>query len=121
MVRAERPSPDYRPSSSATSTRSARGHEIRFLKGLQSLGGKSTYFADSFEQAGDGPGVTFDGTRNTYAAYYHEHPRRIDYVFVRGPDTSVRGKPPLRKVVFDEPTNGVFASDHFGVLADISI
>lgn len=95
--------------------------EIRFLRGLQSLGGKSVYFADCFEQCGEGPGVTFDGVRNTFAEQYHEHPRRIDYVFVRGPDSDVRGKPRSAKVVFDEPRGGVFASDHFGVLAEITI
>lgn len=95
--------------------------EIRFLKGLQSLGGKSVYFADCFEQTGQGPGVTFDGVRNQFAEQYHEHPRRIDYVFVRGPDKKVRGKPLSARVVFDEPVNGVFASDHFGVLAEISM
>lgn len=95
--------------------------EVRFLKGLQSLQGKSVYFADCFEQAGSGPGVTFDGTRNRFAEQYHEFPRRIDYVFVRGPDKRVRGKPLTSRVVFDEPKGGVFASDHFGVLADISM
>jgi len=95
--------------------------EIRFLTGLQSLHGKSVYCADCFEQAGEGPGVTFDGIRNKFAEQYHEHPRRIDYVFVRGPDTLVRGKPLAARVVFDEPKDGVFASDHFGVIAEISI
>ncbi|MFO0593318.1 MAG: endonuclease/exonuclease/phosphatase family protein [Polyangiaceae bacterium] len=95
--------------------------EIRFLKGLQSLEGKSVYFADCFEQRGTGSGVTFDGTRNTFAEVYHEHPRRIDYVFVRGPDQRVRGKPLAAQVVFDEPVDGVFATDHFGVMAEISI
>ncbi|MEZ4294371.1 MAG: endonuclease/exonuclease/phosphatase family protein [Polyangiaceae bacterium] len=95
--------------------------EIRFLKGLQSLGGKSIYLADCFEQAGEGPGVTFDGTRNPFASQYHEHPRRIDYVLVRGPDTKVRGKPLSARVVYDRPYGEVFASDHFGVLAEISM
>lgn len=95
--------------------------EIRFLKGLQSLQGKSVYFADCFEQAGEGPGVTFDGIRNRFAAQYHEHPRRIDYVFTRGPDKLVRGKPRSARVVFDTPKGDVFASDHFGVFAEISM
>src|SRR5262249_13224060 len=34
--------------------------EIRFLKGLQSLEGKSVHFTDCFEHAGKGPGHTFD-------------------------------------------------------------
>ncbi len=95
--------------------------EVRFLKGLQSLEGKSVYLADCYEQTGQGIGVTFDGTRNTFAAQYNEYPRRIDYVFVRGPDKDGRGKPRFSKVVFDEAQNGIFATDHFGVLADITM
>ena len=95
--------------------------EIRFLKGLQSLGGKSHYFADCFAQTGEGPGITFDATRNPYAEETHEHPRRIDYVFVRGPDTQARGKPVAARVVMDEVENGVAATDHYGVYAEITI
>jgi endonuclease/exonuclease/phosphatase family metal-dependent hydrolase len=95
--------------------------EIRFLKGLQSLGGKSNHFADCFAQTGEGPGVTFDATRNPYAQETHEHPRRIDYVFVRGPDTQVRGKPVAARVVMDDVENGVAATDHYGVYAEITI
>jgi endonuclease/exonuclease/phosphatase family metal-dependent hydrolase len=95
--------------------------EIRFLKGLQSLNGKSFYLADCFEQTGHGPGVTFDSTRNPYAAITHEYPRRIDYIFVRGPDKHARGKPLTATVVFDQVVDGNAASDHYGVVAEISI
>jgi endonuclease/exonuclease/phosphatase family metal-dependent hydrolase len=95
--------------------------EIRFLKGLTSLGGRSVYFADCFDQVGVGPGLTFDATRNPFAAVTHEYPRRIDYVFVRGPDKRVRGKPLAARVVFEEIVDGVAPSDHYGVYAEISI
>jgi endonuclease/exonuclease/phosphatase family metal-dependent hydrolase len=95
--------------------------EIRFLKGLHSLGGKSTFFADAFEIAGEGPGFTFDARHNPHAAPTHEYPRRIDYVFVRGPDTEVRGKPLAARVVLTEVEGGACASDHYGVVAEISI
>ena len=95
--------------------------EIRFLKGLQSLGGKSNYFADCFGHVGAGPGFTFDPTRNPFAEATHEYPRRIDYIFVRGPDNKVRGKPVSARVVMDEVENGVAATDHYGVFAEVSI
>jgi endonuclease/exonuclease/phosphatase family metal-dependent hydrolase len=95
--------------------------EIRFFKGLQSLGGKSTFFSDCFAHTGVGPGFTFDATRNPFAAPTHEYPRRIDYVFVRGPDSQVRGKPLSARVVMEEIEGGVCATDHYGVLAEISI
>lgn len=95
--------------------------EIRFLKGLQSLDGKSNYFADCFAHVGQGPGFTFDPTRNPFAEPTHEYPRRIDYVFVRGPDNQVRGKPISARVVLDDVVGGVAATDHYGVYAEISI
>jgi endonuclease/exonuclease/phosphatase family metal-dependent hydrolase len=46
--------------------------------------------------------------------------RRIDYIFVRcsdhGPTLDVRAS----RQLFDEPVDGVWASDHFGVSADLS-
>ena len=95
--------------------------EIRFLKGLQSLGGQSHYFADCFAQVGHGPGVTFDSIRNPFAEETREFPRRIDYVFVRGPDTAGRGKPLAARVVMDEVEGGIAATDHYGVYAEVSI
>ncbi len=95
--------------------------EIRFLKGLQSLAGRSTFFGDCFGQVGEGPGITFDARNNPFAAPTHEYPRRIDYVMVRGPDSHVRGKPLEAGVCFDEVVDGVCASDHYGVWAEISI
>jgi endonuclease/exonuclease/phosphatase family metal-dependent hydrolase len=95
--------------------------EMRFLRGLTSLEGVSTYLADCFGLAGDGPGVTFDSRRNPFAAPTHEPPRRIDYVFVRGPDQHVRGKPLSARVVLDEVEGGICATDHYGVLAEVSI
>ncbi|HVY46600.1 MAG TPA: endonuclease/exonuclease/phosphatase family protein [Minicystis sp.] len=95
--------------------------EIRFLKGLHALEGKSTFFADCYEQVGAPPGFTFDARNNPFAAPTHEYPRRIDYVFVRGPDKNARGLPLSARVVFDEVVGGVCASDHYGVVAEMSM
>lgn len=96
--------------------------EIRFMRGLTSLRGKSVYFADAFALAGDGsPGPTY-ARRNVYAAAVHEPDRRLDYIFVRGPDDRFRGEPLTAHVCFDQPTPaGVWPTDHFGVTATISI
>jgi endonuclease/exonuclease/phosphatase family metal-dependent hydrolase len=96
--------------------------EIRFLCGLTALEGKTVYFADCFRVAGDGSaGHTFS-RRNPYAAPTREPDRRIDYVFVRGPDKQGRGEPLSCRVVLDQPDEaGVFPSDHFGVLAELSV
>jgi endonuclease/exonuclease/phosphatase family metal-dependent hydrolase len=93
--------------------------EIRFLRGLTALGGRSTYWADCFGLVGAGPGYTYSRA-NAYAATVHEPSRRIDYVFVRGPDRQLRGEPLAARVVLDEAVGEVFPSDHFGVYAEIS-
>src|SRR5262249_23724321 len=95
--------------------------EIRFLRGLSAIGGAGTYLADCFGLAGEGRGVTFDATQTPFAAPTHEPPRRIDYVFVRGPDREARGKPLSARVVLDAVVGGVAATDHYGVLAEVSI
>jgi len=96
--------------------------EIRFLRGLTSLRGKSVYFADAYGIAGDQPrqggGATFT-RRNPFAAPLREPDRRIDYVFVRNPDEGGRGEPLDARVCFDAPHEGVYPSDHFGVVATI--
>jgi endonuclease/exonuclease/phosphatase family metal-dependent hydrolase len=94
--------------------------EIRFMRGLTGLGGRCVYFADSFGVAGDGTlGATYSKS-NPFAAPLREPERRIDYVFVRGPDDAQRGEPREASVCFDRPVDGVYASDHFGVVATIT-
>ena len=73
--------------------------EIRFLRGAATIDGKSVYFADAWGHAGQGPGYTFD-RKNRFAALAHEPPRRIDYIFVRGPDRLFRGEPIATRLAF---------------------
>jgi endonuclease/exonuclease/phosphatase family metal-dependent hydrolase len=93
--------------------------EIRWLKGLTSRLGRSVYFCDCFAAAGDGsPGYTF-ARANRFAAQNGEPSRRLDYVFVRGPDRQRRGEPLLARVILDRPDADVFASDHYGVYVEL--
>jgi endonuclease/exonuclease/phosphatase family metal-dependent hydrolase len=94
--------------------------EMRYLRGLKSLGGKSVYFADCFGIVGEGPGATYS-KRNPFAALQKEPERRIDYIYVRGPDERLSGEPLAARVCCDTPVKGVFPTDHFGVLAEIAI
>jgi endonuclease/exonuclease/phosphatase family metal-dependent hydrolase len=93
--------------------------EMRFMRGLTGLGGPCVYFADAFGIAGAGPGITFS-KRNPFAEPLREPDRRIDYVFVRGPDDAQRGEPKEASVCFDQPLLGTFPSDHFGVVATLT-
>jgi endonuclease/exonuclease/phosphatase family metal-dependent hydrolase len=93
--------------------------EIRFLSGTATLGGRSVYYQDAWRVAGGrGPGFTWDN-RNPYAFSVREPDRRIDYVFV-GWRHDAKGRVETARVVCDRALTGTFASDHFGVLAEIA-
>lgn len=102
---------------------------IRYLRGLQSLGGRSVHYHDAWEIAGAGPGYTWTvdnpNTRDVVDAVVRQpqHRRRIDYVFIgswhqhRSAYCQVRSA----AVAFDQPIDGVWASDHYGVVVDVEL
>src|SRR5262249_49130787 len=93
--------------------------EIRFLKGLASIDGRSTYLQDAWAVAGDGTaGFTWDN-RNRFTALMFEPDRRLDYVLVGLPSHDGRGWIESARVVMDTPRDGVFPSDHFGLLVEV--
>ena len=93
---------------------------VRFLTGRQSLDGTSVCYRDAWESAHPGePGETFT-PRNPLVYDWDWPSRRLDYVLVR---CGEHGGPTLAitdcALAFDEPVDGVWASDHFGVVADL--
>jgi endonuclease/exonuclease/phosphatase family metal-dependent hydrolase len=94
---------------------------LRFLAGKQSLDGMSVCYRNAWDSARPSePGHTFT-SQNPLAP--PDWPfQRIDHVFVR---CGEQGGPTLRiaacEVVFDQPVAGVWASDHFAVLADLAL
>ena len=99
--------------------------EIRYLKGQHIIDGRSVYWADAWDYAAEqGPGYTY-ARDNAYALKNGEPNRRIDYIFVRGPDKHMRGEPSNVRRVFDESVPGaegtVWASDHYGVACDLTM
>jgi endonuclease/exonuclease/phosphatase family metal-dependent hydrolase len=91
--------------------------EIRYLKGRQSLAGGSAYWCDGWEHAGDGSKGTTWSKSNDFAAWAPWPNRRIDYIFASQPRLDHAGTIEDCVVVCDEPVNGVWPSDHFGVFA----
>ncbi len=97
---------------------------IRFLRGLQALDGTSVSYRDAWELThGTEPGPTFvpstiDIVEDEWRA---DLDRRIDYVLVRcgraGPTMNVTHC----TRTFDGPLNGVWPSDHCGVVADLDL
>jgi endonuclease/exonuclease/phosphatase family metal-dependent hydrolase len=99
---------------------------IRFLRGLQSLGGTSASWRDAWGSLHpDDPGHTFT-PRNPLVmsdtdVRTREPARRIDYVFVRGDERGPTLEITGCTLAFAEPVGGVWASDHFGVVADLAV
>jgi endonuclease/exonuclease/phosphatase family metal-dependent hydrolase len=99
--------------------------EIRFLRGLHTLDKRSVFFADAWIYGhGGGSGYTFD-RKNCFAALAHEAPRRIDYIFVHGPDGQHRGEPLRTTLAFQSAARrdgeDIWPSDHFGVFTELSV
>ncbi|MBA3452534.1 MAG: endonuclease/exonuclease/phosphatase family protein [Deltaproteobacteria bacterium] len=108
--------------------------EMRFLRGLTTLGGRRTHFQDSWLRlhrecsAGDGPeqGITWSSENQfTRPLRSLDIDRRIDYVYVTSRKKDGRGTVHVSKVVLTEREgegeNAICASDHYGVLADIQV
>jgi len=100
-----------------------RSSSMRFWRGLQSLEGVSVEYRDVWETAHPGQdGFTFTTTNPLVqqGQFPLERGRRIDYILIRcgryGPTLAVD----TCRRAFDAPVDGVWASDHFGVVADLS-
>ncbi len=91
--------------------------EIRFLTGLMA-DPYGCYLADCFAWCGEGRGDTWRRD-NPLTSALPLPERRIDYVFVRGPDRWHRGEPIAARVVLADPVAGTYASDHCGIYAEI--
>src|SRR5215213_5411656 len=101
------------------------GSSVAFWRGERSLEGTSVCYLDAWERARPGEaGHTFT-PRGPLVSENKPAPgrdRRMDYLLVRCED-SLYG-PTLEVsscgLAFDEPVDGVWGSDHFGVVADLS-
>jgi len=112
----------------------ADSDEIRFLRGLTTLGGRRTHFQDAWLRLhrepgpGDGPdaGITWSSeNRFTRPLRSLDLDRRIDYVFVTTRKKDGRGTVRGCRVVLTEREGlgevEICASDHYGVCADIQV
>jgi endonuclease/exonuclease/phosphatase family metal-dependent hydrolase len=98
---------------------------VRFWRGRQSLGGMSVCYRDAWGSTHPGePGHTFTAENPLVTAenwdWELELGRRIDYLLVRcsahGPTLHISACERL----FNEPVDEIWASDHFGILADLT-
>lgn len=97
---------------------------MRFWAGYQSLGNMSVCYRDAWQSVHPGePGHTFTPLNPLMAEANWDWPfRQIDHILVR---CGEHGGPTLAisacERIFDEPMNGVWASDHLGVVADLVV
>ena len=112
----------------------ADSDEIRFLRGLTTLGGRRTHFQDAWlrrhrePEPGDGPaaGITWSSeNRFTRPLRSLDLDRRIDYVFVTTRKRDGRGTVHDCRVVMTEREGlgevAICASDHYGVYAEVQV
>ena len=99
--------------------------EIRFLTGKHTIGGRRTHYQDAYARAGGhrGPGFTWaKANTHTEKLAWLERDRRIDSLFISTERPDGRGKVLDARVVLDHPDEtGLYASDHFGVMADVQL
>jgi endonuclease/exonuclease/phosphatase family metal-dependent hydrolase len=100
--------------------------EIRWLSGLATLGGRRVYYQDSWDLIHPNePGYTW-ARENHFRErmYWLRADRRLDYIFVTPTRRDRRGTVHEARLIFEQPVvlgggEHLFASDHYGVLAEV--
>lgn len=102
--------------------------EIRWLVGQCTLGGRRVFYQDAWATVNqERPGYTWCRANDyTERMAWLRRDRRLDYVFVTAPRRDRRGAVHGARVVLDAPEllptgERLFASDHFGVVADVQL
>jgi endonuclease/exonuclease/phosphatase family metal-dependent hydrolase len=102
---------------------------IRYMCGLQSIGGRSVKYHDAWAVACEGSGYTW-AVDNPNARLEMDrivrqpnYRRRLDYIFIGSWDAHPNSHCRIvgASLAFDKPTEGMWLSDHFGVMADLEI
>jgi endonuclease/exonuclease/phosphatase family metal-dependent hydrolase len=96
---------------------------VRFLTGRASLHGRGAYYRDAWHRRHPHEDGYTWSDRNPYAVRWIERNRRLDYILVgRIREDDGWGAILDSRVVLDIPgPDGIFASDHFAVFAEIGI
>lgn len=102
---------------------------IRYLTGKQSLDGRSVLYHDAWALAGNGPGYTWSSENPNARAGVDQIVRqpayrsRFDYVFVGSWDAhpNAHARVLSAELACHQPVEGIWASDHFGVVVDLEV
>ena len=98
--------------------------EMRYLRGLTTIQNKRTYYQDAFALCN--PGVSgFTWCRenpHTLELEWLEPNRRLDYIYVSPMTRAGSGRIHASRIVCSEPDErGIRCSDHYGVLAEVTM
>lgn len=93
--------------------------EIRMMTGEAPVPVEGLYFFDAWRASGqEGPGYTWHRS-NTLTHKALQPDRRLDYIFVGEPAGNGAGHVLRTEQVGTQPVGGLFASDHYGVMAEL--
>lgn len=98
--------------------------EMRFLRGLCTLGGRRVYYQDAFEKLHPGVAGHTWCRENPYTAAlaFLEPDRRLDYIYVTPRTRAGAGVIESCRIVLSEPDpDGVYCSDHYGLLCEVRV
>lgn len=109
----------------------AESDTVRWLTGMSAHGDSGALWVDAWKRAGQGEGFTsVVGTDNESAIItaksvgitYPERipPRRIDYILIHGWAYGQPGDPYSVRLLGTKPTEGIYPSDHYGLVADLA-
>jgi len=95
---------------------------IMFLTGKMGLAGRGTYYRDAWQRRHPFERGATWSDKNPYTVRWIERNRRLDYIFVGHIRDDGWGAVLDCRVILDMPgPDGTFASDHFGVYAELGL
>jgi hypothetical protein len=117
-----------RPSSRVISMPPREATSIRYLTGRQSLKGRSVLYNDAWASAGEGPGNIWTVDNPHTCAVVEQivrqrssRPLRPCFVGSWDAHPNARAGVEAARLAFDRPVDGIWPSDHFGLVVDLQV
>ena len=92
--------------------------ELRAMVGLSPVHVPNMVFYDAVTMRATGD-ITTWASRNPFAEIGLYPEKQLDHIFSHWPKAHGAGHPISAAIIGDEPIDGVFGSDHFGVTAEL--
>lgn len=92
--------------------------ELRAMVGLAPVHAPNMVFYDAVAMRATGDTSTWT-ERNPFSAIGLYGEKQLDHIFSQWPKAHGAGHPVAAAIIGDQPVDGIFGSDHFGVMADL--